>query len=212
MTNNRKIRLIQVAKEFKVGLNTIVDFLLKKGIQIDGSPNSQVSPDMYAMLEKEFGSNRTITGKERDNIREKISLGKKESITIDGGKREEETAKEEVIIKSNIISVKEEIPQPKILGKIDLDGGKRKAEPAKAETKPAPAPAPQKVEPKPAEPAKSRPAHPNSFSHTAMTETRSPSFSSTSARYASSTFLPAPQNLKPPSLSSFILWNTHSSP
>ena len=152
MTNNRKIRLIQVAKEFKVGLNTIVDFLLKKGIQIDGSPNSQVSPDMYAMLEKEFGSNRTITGKERDNIREKISLGKKESITIDGGKREEETAKEEVIIKSNIISVKEEIPQPKILGKIDLDGGKRKAEPAKAEPKPAPAP--QKVEPKPAEPAK----------------------------------------------------------
>ena len=156
MTNNRKIRLIQVAKEFKVGLNTIVDFLLKKGIQIDGSPNSQVSPDMYAMLEKEFGSNRTITGKERDNIREKISLGKKESITIDGGKREEETAKEEVIIKSNIISVKEEIPQPKILGKIDLDGGKRKAEPAKAEPKPAPAPAPapQKVEPKPTEPAK----------------------------------------------------------
>ena len=156
MTNNRKIRLIQVAKEFKVGLNTIVDFLLKKGIQIDGSPNSQVSPDMYAMLEKEFGSNRTITGKERDNIREKISLGKKESITIDGGKREEETAKEEVIIKSNIISVKEEIPQPKILGKIDLDGGKRKAEPAKAEPKPAPvpAPAPQKVEPKPAEHAK----------------------------------------------------------
>ena len=153
MTNNRKIRLIQVAKEFKVGLNTIVDFLLKKGIQIDGSPNSQVTPDMYAILEKEFGSNRSITGKERDNVREKISLGKKESITIDGNKREEDTAKEEVIIKSNIISVKEEIPQPKILGKIDLDGDKRKAEPAKVEPKaePAPAPAPKpepKAEPK----------------------------------------------------------------
>ena len=153
MTNNRKIRLIQVAKEFKVGLNTIVDFLLKKGIQIDGSPNSQVTPDMYAILEKEFGSNRSITGKERDNVREKISLGKKESITIDGSKREEETVKEEVIIKSNIISVKEEIPQPKILGKIDLDGDKRKAESAKTESKtePTPAPAPTaepKVEPK----------------------------------------------------------------
>ena len=155
MTNNRKIRLIQVAKEFKVGLNTIVDFLLKKGIQIDGSPNSQVTPDMYAILEKEFGSNRSITGKERDNIREKISLGKKESITIDGGKREEETVKEEVIIKSNIISVKEEIPQPKILGKIDLDGDKRKPEPKpepklepKAEPKPEPKADP-KPEPKP---------------------------------------------------------------
>ena len=144
MTNNRKVRLIQVAKEFKVGLNTIVDFLLKKGIQIDGSPNSQVSPDMYAILEKEFGSNRSITGKERDNIREKISLGKKESVTIDSGKKEDDSPKEEVIIKSNIISVKEEVPQPKILGKIDLDGGKRKAEPKKEEPKPAPAP---KVEP-----------------------------------------------------------------
>ena len=92
MTNNRKIRLIQAAKEFKVGLNTIVDFLLKKGIQIDGSPNSQVAPEIYAVLEKEFGSNRSITGKERDNIREKISLGKKESITIDNGKKEEDEA------------------------------------------------------------------------------------------------------------------------
>ncbi len=150
MTNNRKIRLIQVAKEFKVGLNTIVDFLLKKGIQIDGSPNSPVSPDMYAMLEKEFGSNRSITGKERDNIREKISLGKKESITIDAGKKEEETLKDEVIIKSNIISVKEEVPQPKILGKIDLDGGKRKAEPAPAKVEPKPAAPAPKAESKPA--------------------------------------------------------------
>ena len=75
MTNNKKIRLIQVAKEFKVGLNTITDFLLKKGISCDGSPNSLVSPDVYATLEKEFGSNRSITGKERENIREKISLG-----------------------------------------------------------------------------------------------------------------------------------------
>ena len=151
MTNNRKIRLIQVAKEFKVGLNTIVDFLLKKGIQIDGSPNSQVTPEMYAMLEKEFGSNRSITGKERDNVREKISLGKKESITIDNGKKEEDEAqKDEVIIKSNIISVKDEVPQPKILGKMDLDAGKRKTEPVKAEPKPTPAPAPVKEEPKPA--------------------------------------------------------------
>ena len=159
MTNNRKIRLIQAAKEFKVGLNTIVDFLLKKGIQIDGSPNSQVAPEIYAMLEKEFGSNRSITGKERDNIREKISLGKKESITIDNGKKEEDEAqKDEVIIKSNIISVKDEVPQPKILGKIDLDGGKRKAEPAKAEPKPAPAPVKEEPKAAPAPKVEAAPA------------------------------------------------------
>ena len=94
MTNNKKIRLIQVAKEFKVGLNTITDFLLKKGINCDGSPNSLVSPDVYATLEKEFGSNRSITGKERENIREKISLGKKESVTLNGQKQEQKEEQE----------------------------------------------------------------------------------------------------------------------
>ena len=42
MGNERKLRLIQVAKEFKVGLNTITDFLQKKGIKSDGSPNTLV--------------------------------------------------------------------------------------------------------------------------------------------------------------------------
>ncbi len=148
MTNNRKIRLIQVAKEFKVGLNTITDFLLKKGINSDGSPNSLVSPEVYAVLEKEFGSNRSITGKERDNIREKISLGKKESVTINSSKQDQ-AEEQEVIIKSNIISVKDEVPQPKILGKIDLNPKKPEPQPAK----PQPAPAPAKEEPKKVEPA-----------------------------------------------------------
>ena len=58
MGNERKLRLIQVAKEFKVGLNTITDFLQKKGIKSDGSPNTLVDSETYAVLEKEFGANR----------------------------------------------------------------------------------------------------------------------------------------------------------
>ena len=109
MINNRKVRLIQVAKEFKVGLNTIMDFLLKKGINVEGSPNSPVSPEVYAVLEKEFGSNRTITGNERENIRERISL-KQTTVTLDEDRKQEKDDKE-VIIKSNVINVKDEIPQ-----------------------------------------------------------------------------------------------------
>ena len=145
MSENRKIRLIQVAKEFKVGLNTITDFLLKKSINADLSPNSLVAPEVYEMLEKEFGSNRSITGNERDNIREKIQ-GNRQSVTISGNKKVEEKDEQEVIIKSNVISVKDEVQQPKILGKIDLDGKK----PApKQEEKPvvaAPQPEVKKVE------------------------------------------------------------------
>ncbi len=146
MTNNRKVRLIQVAKEFKVGLNTITDFLLKKSINADLSPNSLVTPEVYEVLEKEFGSNRSITGNERDNIREKIQ-GNRQSVTIDGSKKEaSKDDEQEVIIKSNVISVKDEVQQPKILGKIDLEPKKPAAKPAEVKAE-----EPKKPEQKPAQ-------------------------------------------------------------
>ena len=146
MTNNKKIRLIQVAKEFKVGLSSITDFLLKKGVGADLSPNSPVSPDVYAMLEKEFGSNRSITGNERDNVRERISNKNQTAVTINAQKTDE-VAEEEVVIKSHVISVKDEIQQPRILGKIDLEPKKKPVvEPTPKVEPKQPAPEPVKSE------------------------------------------------------------------
>lgn len=175
MGNERKLRLIQVAKEFKVGLNTITDFLQKKGIKSDGSPNTLVDAEAYAVLEKEFGANRAA-GNARESIRERISL-KQTTITLEEAKKQEREEEKEVVIKSNVISVKDEIQQPKFLGKIDLSP-KPKAAPApkaeaekpaaqhpaapaapapaqapKAAAQPAPAPAPAVPEARPAQPA-----------------------------------------------------------
>ena len=175
MGNERKLRLIQVAKEFKVGLNTITDFLQKKGIKSDGSPNTLVDAETYAVLEKEFGANRAA-GNAREPIRERISL-KQTTITLEEAKKQEREEEKEVVIKSNVISVKDEIQQPKFLGKIDLSP-KPKAAPApkaeaekpaaqhpaapaapapaqapKAAAQPAPAPAPAVPEARPAQPA-----------------------------------------------------------
>lgn len=174
MGNERKLRLIQVAKEFKVGLNTITDFLQKKGIKSDGSPNTLVDSETYAVLEKEFGANRAA-GNARDSIRERISL-KQTTITLGEAKKQEREEEKEVVIKSNVISVKDEIQQPKILGKIDLSPKPKaaptpapapKAEPVKPAEQPRaaqPAPAGAPVEaPKPAakpEPAAEKPAAP----------------------------------------------------
>ena len=141
MGNERKLRLIQVAKEFKVGLNTITDFLQKKGIKSDGSPNTLVDSETYAVLEKEFGANRAA-GNARDSIRERISL-KQTTITLEEAKKQEREEEKEVVIKSNVISVKDEIQQPKILGKIDLS--------PKPKAAPTPAPAPKAEPVKPAE-------------------------------------------------------------
>ena len=168
MGNERKLRLIQIAKEFKVGLNTITDFLQKKGIKSDGSPNTLVDAETYAVLEKEFGANRAA-GNARESIRERISL-KQTTITLEEAKKQEREEEKEVVIKSNVISVKDEIQQPKFLGKIDLSP-KPKAAPApapKAEAEkpaaqhpaapaaPAPAPAPKAA----AQPAPAMPASP----------------------------------------------------
>ena len=133
----KKLRLIQVAKEFKVGLNTVTDFLRKKGVAIDGSPNTQISGDIYAMVEKEFGANRAAASA-RDNIREKIAT-KQATVSIEEPKAEPKRT----------IEVKDEVQQPRILGRVELDkkGNIVKPQP-KPEPKPEPKPQP-KPEPKP---------------------------------------------------------------
>ena len=173
MGNERKLRLIQVAKEFKVGLNTVTDFLQKKGIKSDGSPNTLVDAETYAVLEKEFGANRAA-GNARESIRERISL-KQTTITLEEAKKQEREEEKEVVIKSNVISVKDEIQQPKFLGKIDLSPKPKAAPAPKAEAEkpaaqhpaapaaPAPAQAPKAAaQPAPAMPAspEARPAQP----------------------------------------------------
>ena len=140
MGNEKKIRLIRVAKEFNVGLSSIVDFLHKKGIEVDSSPNSQIDADTYAILEKEYGKNRP-SGNELDSVREKMN--KKTSVSI------EPTPAPQPKEEKRTIEVKDEVVQPKVLGKIDLEP-KKKTEPAKAvePKKEEPKAEPKKVEPK----------------------------------------------------------------
>lgn len=58
--NNNSIRLSKVAKEFNVGIDTIVEFLAKKGYQIDKSPNTKLTADMYAILSKEYQGEKAV--------------------------------------------------------------------------------------------------------------------------------------------------------
>ena len=129
MPNARRLRLHQVARELKVGQTTIIEFLEKKGVKVENSPSSIIEPAVYAILDKEFGGNKNI---EKVNIREKIAL-KHEAVSLgtrkgsDGASEEESGFKSEVFVKSGVISVKDEVAAmstPKILGKIDLSGGR----------------------------------------------------------------------------------------
>ncbi len=99
------IRLSKAAKEFNIGLHTLVEFLAKKGHKVENNPNAKLTPEMYDMVVREFHSEKTV--KEQAS---KIGLeftGKKKTeedndstvLTID-----EEPEHEELIIKNTLLS------------------------------------------------------------------------------------------------------------
>ena len=60
MTQGKKgIRLSKAAREFNVGINTIVEFLHKKDITIETNPNTKISPEAYEFLAIEYSSDST---------------------------------------------------------------------------------------------------------------------------------------------------------
>ncbi|MBU2559136.1 MAG: translation initiation factor IF-2 [Bacteroidetes bacterium] len=54
------VRLSKAAREFNVGTSTIVEFLSKKGHQVDPNPNTKLSPEMYDLLIKEYQSEKQV--------------------------------------------------------------------------------------------------------------------------------------------------------
>ena len=102
---NLTVRLSKAAKEFNVGKDTIVEFLGKKGFQVDPSPNTKLTADMYALLVKEYQG-------EKDVKNEAMKLGnlsyKGGSVSVDSAlqspKAAEEEDHDEVIIRTNTIS------------------------------------------------------------------------------------------------------------
>ena len=125
------IRLSKAAKEFNVGRETIVEFLTKKGFQVDPSPNTKLTSEMYALLVKEYQG-------ERDVKNEAKKLGdlsyKGGSVSVDSAvqssasnKDEEDT--EEVFIRTSTIS-----PQP-IVEKVEKPAPAEVVEEKKQEKK-----------------------------------------------------------------------------
>ena len=131
------IKISKVIKDLNVGRQTIADFLLKKGIEIDDNINARIQDEVYEMLVKEFKPDMDLKNKSEKMANE----------------RQKEKAK---YSKAESREIKTEIPgqKPTFLGKIDLDSaGKPKpvAKPEPAPAKPAEKPTPAEV---PAQPVK----------------------------------------------------------
>ena len=61
MTEDIKVtRLSKAAREFNVGISTIVDFLHKKGFDLDPNPNTKLPHDAYILLVKEYSTDISV--------------------------------------------------------------------------------------------------------------------------------------------------------
>lgn len=58
--SNFTIRLSKAAREFNIGKAVIVEFLAMKGFQVDSTPNTKLSAEMYVLLAKEFQGEKAV--------------------------------------------------------------------------------------------------------------------------------------------------------
>jgi translation initiation factor IF-2 len=133
-------RLNKAATELNVGISTIVEFLHKKGIVIEENPNTKITPEVFAMLVKEYQSDKAAKD---EAMKIGLSFVKHEAISLEekGVKArttEPESEPEDLIIKSSAVSFEEPVTQKEKKPPV-----KPAAEEAKAEEK-APAKPPVK--------------------------------------------------------------------
>ncbi len=75
-------RLSKAAREFNVGISTIVEFLHKKGFELSPDPNSKIPAEAYDLLLKEYSSDISVK-KESEKLTLKELSRKKETVSLD---------------------------------------------------------------------------------------------------------------------------------
>jgi len=120
------IRLNKVTRDLNVGISTVVEFLQKKGFTVEANPSTKISEEQYALLVKEFSTDKNLRLESERFIQERQNKDRnKVSVAIDGYEREVvEKPKTEEMIKTVIPD--EARPKFKPVGKIDLEKLNRK--------------------------------------------------------------------------------------
>ncbi|GAB2682718.1 hypothetical protein GCM10027036_41060 [Flavihumibacter cheonanensis] len=132
-------RLMAAAKEFNIGKDTLVDFLVSKGFDRDElKPTSKLTEDMYNALQREFQSDKVAKIKSdqidlpKGNVQEKKKKEEEELVFRKDSKKTEPAAEKPVVAEPE--------PAPEV------------AAPAKEKVKEETAPEPVAAQPEPVSP------------------------------------------------------------
>lgn len=116
------IRLIKVSKDLNVGINSLVEFLQKKGFAVEANPNTKIDDEQYDLLVNEFGKDKKIklaSDRNKELQKEKRKTSQSESSEDEEDDDVPQPSKKGEEIK---IIIPEDIkPHIQIVDKIDLD-------------------------------------------------------------------------------------------
>lgn len=144
----KSVRLSKALRDFGIGLDTAVEFLRGKEVEIDDDPNAKISKEAYELLSSEYGSKTTrsekITSKRQEKAEPQTvgaALGMQPSDAASGS-----TQKKADAPAAGTDAYRAEVKGPKVVGQIKMD--------QKSATKPPAASAKSAAKPKakPSEP------------------------------------------------------------
>lgn len=104
------MRLSKVAKELNVGIANVIDHLASKGIEIDGRPNTKITPESYKILKQEFSAD--VEQHKRSEEIAQARREEKEAIKIAAVKNSAD---------KEVIKAKADFTGPKTIGKITIE-------------------------------------------------------------------------------------------
>jgi translation initiation factor IF-2 len=146
---NKPVRLSKVAREFNLGMTTVVEFLASKGIEVEANPNSKLDPETYALVRSNFQGDKETKEKAQASA---ASIQERESITLASAKRRASSKQEEEEPEIDLSQFRKSEAAPVV----------KRTKPAEEETAPkveeAAAKAPEKVAEEKSSPAAEKPA------------------------------------------------------
>ncbi|MCL2739473.1 MAG: translation initiation factor IF-2, partial [Bacteroidales bacterium] len=83
MIANESIRISKVVKELNIGIGTLVDFLKKKGIDVDPSPNSKLTTEAYLLAQKEFDKEHRLKEQSKKIVFKVVESAREEPVLVE---------------------------------------------------------------------------------------------------------------------------------
>ena len=112
------IKLIKACKELNIGMSTAVEFCAKQGKEIATDPNTRIDDDLYLMLAKEFNKDMALKLEADRQAQERQEREIKQTLTVEADKPHH---------------IPTEVPQPKVVGHIELEAERKLREAREAE-------------------------------------------------------------------------------